>query len=767
MLTVNSKKSVFNPPPNASIPTPYFAAPVMGVPAHALTLEDIWRRLLRQKWTLLLTALSILLLTAYVTWTTPPTYRAGATIQIEKEGVQIVNFGTVSSASPDMGEQDPFFRTQYEQLKSRKLALQVIDELDLNNRLFERPAPFSLLSSFKIIIKGLIAPLLPANTESAVKVADHTDLFAQNLYVEPIEKTHLVKVFYESPDPVMSADIVNALINVFIKDNISSQSETDTYAKEFLEQEMEKARQRLTLQEAKLIEYAKQNNILEVNNSQSSQERKLDELYSALGEAERARIQAESQMIQGRKRTNAHEVLNSPVVEGLKQSLSTLEAEYREKLKLFKPAFPDMLSLQGRIEEVRGQLSREMGGLRQSLQTEDSTIRRADYLSAKKLEDDLRAEVEGYKGELVDLRDRSIEYNALKREVETSRNLYDGLLQRMKEVSVASNVTSSNIRVVDAAAPDDEIFRPKKALNLILGGLVGLMLGVGAALLRETLNQGVSSVTELQALSGLPILGTIPHIRHLSESNLALATVRDAGSLLAESYRVMTANLRFVLPGGVAPRVTLITSVNPAEGKSTSAVNIAMSQAQQGMKVLLIDADLRRPSVHTKLGLPNARGLSNFLSGDVDIAGVTHPSREVKGLYLITAGTLISDPVRMVSSPAMAQLLNLATKHFDSIIIDGPPTAGFADAIYLSSMAEATVIVADEDRINRKRLVTVIEQLRRVRQNVVGFLMVKSQEEAMDYRYHDRYHTRIPSKPAAKTAKAAKGKRKGLNLAQA
>lgn len=768
MLTVNNKSSAIHSHSPTSATVPYLAVPVNGVSTHALTLEDIWKRLIRQKWTLLLTALSILLLTAYITWTTPPTYRAAAIIQIEKEGVQVVNFGTLTSAAPDMGEQDPFFRTQYEQLKSRKLATQVITDLDLKNRLFERPEPFSLLTSFKVIIKGLFSFLLPAKSEQAVEpiTIDYVSAFSQKLYVEPIEKTHLVKVYYESPDPVLSADIVNALINAFIKDNISSQSETDTYAKEFLEQEMEKARQRLTLQEAKLIEYAKQNGILEVNNSQSGQERKLDELYSALGEAERARIQAESQMIQGRKRGNAREVINNPVLEGIKQNLSGLEAEYREKLKSFKPAFPEMVSLREHIDELRRQLNSETARITQSLQADDSSAKRADYLSAKKLEDDLRVQVEAYKGELVTLRDSSIEYNALKREVETSRNLYDGLLQRMKEVSVASNVTSSNIRVVDAAAPDDNIFRPKKALNLILGGLVGLMLGVGAALLRETLSQSISSMTELQALSGLPVLGTIPHVRHLSESNLALATVRDAGSLLAESYRVMTANLRFVLPGGLAPRVTLITSVNPAEGKSTSAVNIAVSQSQQGLKVLLIDADLRRPSVHTKLGLPNARGLSNFLSGEVDIASVTHPSREAKGLYLITAGTLLSsDPVRMVSSPAMAQLLNLATKHFDSIIIDGPPTAGFADAIYLSSMAEATVIVADEDRINRKRLVTAIEQLRRVRQNVVGFLMVKSQEETIDYRYRDRYQTCMPSKSDAKAK--GKGKRKGLNLSPA
>ncbi len=756
MLTVANKNNVSAPFSNATTAAaPYIAVPASSVPTHNLTLEDVWRRLMRQKWVLLLTALSVILLTVWITWTTEPTYRAGATIQIEKEGAQIVNFGTVSNASPDMGAQDPFFRTQYEQLKSRKLAQQVIADLDLKNRLFERPEKPSLLKSAAKIIKRMLAALLPIKSaEKNAGPVDYADSFTRSLYVEPVENTHLVKVFYESPDPQLSADIVNAVVANFIRDNISSQSETDTYAREFLEQELDKARTRLTMQEAKLIEYAKQNDILEVNNSQSSQERKLDELYSALGEAERARIQAESQMIQGRKHGNVREVLNNPVVEGIKQNLVALEAEYREKLKMFKPAYPDMQRLQGQIEEVRRQLKREVGGLTQSLQ--------AEFNAAKKLEDDLRSQVETYKTELVDQRDRSIEYNALKREVETSRNLYDGLLQRMKEVSVASNVTSSNIKVVDSAGAPKDIFRPKKSLNLILGGLVGLMLGVGAALLRETLNQTVASVNELQALSGLPVLGTIPHVRNTSEGNIAMAAVRDMASSLAEAYRVATANLRFVLPAGVAPRITLITSVNPGEGKSTSSINIALSQAQQGLKVLLIDADLRKPSVHLKMGLPNLKGLSNFLMGETDIASVTQSFREVKGFYLITAGTLMADPVRMVSSPAMAQLLNLATKHFDSVIIDGPPVAGFADAIYLSSMAQATVLVADEDHINRKRLLTAIEQLRRVKQNVVGFLMVKSQEDVTDYRYYDRYQTRIKSKPAPK---AVKGKRKGLNLA--
>lgn len=749
MLTLTDKKTAVRPVQTGSNVTPYIAIPTAPVSAHVLTLEDIWRRLWRQKWILLATALSVILLTAYITWTTPPTYRAGATIQIEKEGVQVVNFGTVNPNGPDLGAEDPFFRTQYEQLKSRKVAEIVINNLNLKQRLFERPVKLGLFARLQ---QGLLGEKEHGkNIAGAAKEKDYIEAFIKGLYVEPIEKTHLVKIFYESPDPVLSADIVNALIDAYIKDSISTQTATDAYAKTFLESELEKARSRLTIQEAKLVEYAKQNDILEVNNSQSSQEKKLDDLSTALGQAERNRIQAESLMLQGQKHGNVKDVLNNPVVEGIKKNLVDLEAEYQEKLKLFKPAYPDMQRLDQQIQEVRRQLQNEVGGLKQSMQ--------ADFTAAKKLEDDLRTELGHYKQELVDQRDRGIEYNALKRDVETSRNLYDGLLQRMKEVNVASNVTTSNIKVVDAAAPATDMFRPKKSLNMVIGTLVGLMLGIGAALLRETLKQGVASVNELQALSGLPVLGTVPHVRNMAEASLAMAAVRDMGSSFAEAYRVATANLRFVLPGGVAPRVTLITSVNPAEGKSTSAVNIALSQAQQGIKVLLIDADLRKPTVHFKMGLSNHKGLSNFLAGEVDIASVTQASREVKGLYIVTAGTLMADPVKMVASGAMVQLLNLAAQHFDSVIIDAPPVAGFADTLYLSSMAQATVLVADEDNINRKRLLNAIEQLRRVKQNVVGFLMVKSQQPVADYRYYDHQHEH--NKTAVHKAKT---KRRGLNL---
>jgi capsular exopolysaccharide synthesis family protein len=282
--------------------------------------------------------------------------------------------------------------------------------------------------------------------------------------------------------------------------------------------------------------------------------------------------------------------------------------------------------------------------------------------------------------------------------------------------------------------------------------------------MRSNKEPTIATAGDLQALSGLPILGSIPRVRYNSRQKLAMASQLDMGSPLAEAYRVAAANLRFILPNGF-PRITVITSANPNEGKSTSAVNLALSQSQQGLKVLLIDADLRRPSVHELLSMGNHKGLSNFLGGEVEISAVTHAVRDVKGLYVVTAGTLVANPVGLISSPSLAQVLNLATQHFDSVIIDAPPALGFADAMYLASLAQATVIVADEENLNRKRLMNAVEQLRRAKNNVVGFLVVKAQEE-VDYSYYSSYQTRMAVQSAMHQwdNKLPKSKKRGLNL---
>lgn len=733
---------------------------------QGLSLPELWRRLMRQKALFFTVLLLTLLLAALITWAMTPNFRAVSTLQIEKQGAQIVDFGELNKATPDLGELDPFFRTQYEQLKSRELAQRVIKKLNLKKRLFDHdfgtPLRTALTDRFNTMFNPVLVWINSLKIDSkklAGPDTDPVDKFLRNLYVEPVERTHLVKVFYETPDADLSAEIVNTLVKTFINEAHTSNSQTDTYAQTFLELELEKARDRLTASEEELVEYARENEILEVNNSQETQEKKLTELNTALSSAEQRKIEADSQLRQADANNSAADVLRNPLIEGLKRQLSDLEAEYQNQLRIFKPAYPDMQ-----------QLAIEIGSVRRKLAAESATVQRtvkgtlqAESNAASDLVTRLQDELADYKDQLIDQRDRSVEYNALKRELDTNRKLYEDLLQRNKEVSVASGASTSNIRIIDAAQPPVKSFRPNKPLNMLIGLLGGLMLASAFALLRESLSHSLSSGSELEKLSGLPVLGTIPYVRRTRQAALPLAALRDVGSAVAEAYRVAATNLKFAFnePGS---RIFLVTSVNPSAGKSTSSVNLALSKAQLGNKVLLIDADFRRPTLHKKMSINNHIGLSEYLYGDVELVKATQQFSEATSTYVITAGLLNLDPVEALSCERMVKLIERARQYFDVTIIDAPPVTGFADTLLLAEYADGAVIVTEEEKMDRREMADTLARLQRVKQNVLGFLMVKSRSNAaVSERYYQNYQRR-PADNAPLVV--AQHKTDGLNLAR-
>ena len=715
---------------------------------NELLLHDILSILGRRKKTILTTMLLALLTALVLTMMTKTTYRANATIQIERKGAQIVDFGQTQKISDSVDSlNDPFFRTRYEALKSRRLADIVIQDLNLQQSL----APEAKGPSLMTQLKGVFG--LGEKKRAGGNTVSYSELFAKKLIVQPIDKTQLVEVVYESHSPEEAREVVSSLINNFIKLQIETKNETGEYAKNFLAEQLKVTRQRLIAAEEALVKYSNEKGILGIDSTQTRHVKKLENLNAALVNAEIKRTQAESLYRQMQQSGSVSMVLTNPVITSLKARLVGLEGDYQEMLKTFKPNYPDMQRLQQQINDGRRKLQAELKNIQRSM--------RSDYLASKKQEESLRAELAGFNKQLHKLQDNSVDYNTLKREVETSGQTYKALLTRFEQVNVASAVDTSSIRIVDPVVTPHNKYRPKTKINLLLGLVSGLILGLGLAFLREALDKSVKSADDLKRLTGLPVLATIPHARRLMAKHLPKIVAKIPDAPVAEAYRILSANIRF-MAGKQNERVMLITSVSPGEGKSTTASNIACSYAQMGMKVLLVDADLRKPSLHKKLRLPNKSGLADFLAGEDDLVGITQPVKDVDGLYVITAGNLNNDPVSLLSYEHMAYLTSQAATRFDYVIIDTPPIKGFADTLILTSLASSTLVVAKEGNMDAREIKHALEQLYRVKNNVIGFLMIDSKNKATNQKYYSKYYRK--GKAASLKLPSFKGKK--ANLAQ-
>ena len=712
-----------------TVPASQHTAPLVEAPKE-MSMRDIFGILGRRKFTILFTLLSTLALTLLYTFSVKPSFRANAIIQIEREGAEIVNFGSTQQTSTGYSENDPFFRTRYEMLRGRVISQRVIDELNLENSLVPKQTEESMFS-----LSGLTKAIGLSDEKKRIipQRPDYTAVFLKNLFVQPIAGTHLVEVFYEASTPDEAKAVVSSLLDNFIKLQIESKSETGEYAKQFLTKQINDAGDRLRSAEETLVTYANKNGILGVDEKQTRQVKKLENLDNALVQAEIRRIEAESLYLQMKKAGSVSTVLTNPVITSLKARLVQLEGDYQEMLKTFKPNYPDMKRLQQQINSARGKLQKEMSNIQRSME--------ADYKAAKRQEDKIRSELGQFDTTMRNLQDSGVDYNNLKREVESSSKVYNSLLQRLEEVNVASAANTSSISIVEPAVLPIGKYRPKPKMNVLLGLLSGLILGLAFAFLRESLDQSIKSSDDLEKITGLPVLGMIPRVTKSSmKKQLDLIAHKIPHSPAAEAYRILATNIRLMFKNE-EEHVMLITSINSGEGKSTTASNIACSYAQMGKKVLLVDADIRNASLHKKLNMNNKKGLSHYLKGESDLVGITQPVKSIPGLYAITAGEYEVDPVSLLSHERMSYLTTQGSTIFDYVIIDAPPITGFADTLVLSSLATSTLLVAQEGDLDARKIKNVLGQLRRVKNNVSGFLLVKVKNPSLNAKYYSKYHS--------------------------
>jgi len=718
-----------------------------------LHVRDFLRIILKRKWTILIIFAMSALFSFVMTSLAPPVYRASTTIQIERYSPRVFDYKEVSPIDPNDDNQD-FYQTNYELLKSRSLAERAVEEIGLKKSPLAAADDKGALrpelkaapaSSIQEIFGRLRKGVTPAETDPAGDSA-LVAAFQSSLTVEPIRRSRLVRLHFDSTDPFFAAKAVNTLAQSFININLERRFEASSYAKTFLEEKLLQTKAKLEDSERELVRFSRELEIINIDEKQNTFSQNLQEYNGAVSKAEQDRIKAEVVFKQAQDSPDSLAIVReNRNIMLLKEAKSKLEAEYQDNLKVYKPAYPKMLQLQGQINETDQQIKGEIEEIRKAA--------RSNYRAARSQEALLKERLVEAKQQLLDLQGRNIRYSILKREVDTNRQLYDGLLQRLKEIGVAGGVGVNNISIIDKAQVPPAPYKPNLRNNVSMGLMIGLIVGLMVAWLLEYLDDTIRFADEVERETGAAVLGVVPKLKTLDAAKtgaVGLGPHEDPTSAFAEAYRSVRTALQFSTASG-APRRLVVTSTSKNEGKSTTALALAINFAQMGKPVLLVDADLRNPVLHKMLDVENSRGLSNYLSSNMGAIEATHPTR-IPNLFVMTTGPLPPNPVELLSSMKLLTLLSHCEEHFAHVIVDGPPVLGIADAIVLANQVDNSVFVIESGKTRKGHAKAALKRLQQAGVHPLGVILTKLDAYHDLYGYHTSYYQY--AKPAIEASKA-------------
>lgn len=666
-------------------------------------------------------------------------YTAAATIKIDAEPVQILDYGLDTHQKKSMINNTIFFQTQYKLLRSRKLAGNVIQKLSLEDSLRNQsefsPEVVRLTDNTKQYFVGLIEEIIPSEKKTVVEERLE-DIFLQNLTIKPLKDSQVVEVIYRSSDAQHSADVVNGFVEHFVAHREELHKAYADKAAAFLRSELFSARNRLQKSEEELLDYAKKKNIIDTKGDRSIIAQSLEDLSGAYIKAKQQRIIAASVYAKQRRASGELYASDSEVIGRLKGSLAEVSARYKEDLKTYKPEYPGMVALQAQIQDLKNRINIETQKAKRSVESD----LQAALLSAQQQEQQLNREILSYEKKLLNFEDKNLLYTNLQREAETNRVHYEGLLQRLKEVTVAGSSANESIDIIDDAYPPAKASNISAAVSMILGAIVGVFAAILLALYKSLTDTKVHSLEDLQHL-GLPypVLSALPKVKKPNKLGLPLLAATRPNSAMAESIRYLYANLAMNNNREI-PRQLLVTSSLPGEGKSSTVLNLASMLSKTGKRVLIIDGDLRKPTVHHHLHVNNDEGLGTYLSGH----SKKLPLKKVKcryPLFVIPAGPMVSDPVSLLSQQKMIDMCSILRDKFDHIIIDSPPVLGMADALVLSNRTDATLFIVSSDKATKTNIESALRNLEKGFANIVGMVFSHENNKKGNQYYQKNHYT--------------------------
>ncbi|MHA6724030.1 GumC family protein [Sphingomonas sp. RS2018] len=707
----------------ASIP---FAAEPAGVPI----IRQYLRIALRWRYVIIGTAIACVLLGLVVTLLMTPKYTATSVVEIARESNQVTSFQGVERETSAIDQE--FYQTQYGLLKSRALSERVALQLRLTDdpKFFEMfgftsDAPAFRLSNGRYPVSG---------RQERQRVAG--EILRKNLSVNPTRLSRLVDIAFTSPDAQFSAKVANAWADNFIQTNLERKLQATSYGRNLLQRQLAIQKERLDNSQRQLVAYATEQGIINLPaqgaaNGQATAERSivaddLATLNNALAQATADRIQAQARAEQSGRAGASAEALRNVAINNLRQRRAELAAEYQRLMVQFEPGYPAARAVQSQIDQLDRSIAREEGRVSGSAQ--------AEFSEAQQRERTLQAKVNELKASFLDNRRRSIEYNIFQQEVDTNRALYDGLLQRFKEIGVAGGVGVNNISVVDAAEVPQRPSSPRLLINLAVALLAGLALGAVAAFVLEQMDEAIADPAELERRLGLPLLGSVPKV---SDGKSPRDELLNRKSELVDAYLAVQTNLAFTTEHGV-PRSFAVTSTRPAEGKSTTALALATTLARAGRRVILVDGDMRSPSVHHLGGVSHDHGLSNFLSGEDNIPLLTFPMTDL-GFTAMSAGPIPPNAAELLTGHRLSALIERLQQDYDHVVIDSPPVMGLADAPLIAARVEGVIYAVESHGIRSTLVRTALARLASANSRVFGGVLTKFESRKSHYGYEYGY----------------------------
>jgi polysaccharide biosynthesis transport protein len=704
-----------------------------------LDLAELRAMIFRQRYWIMGAVVICLLLGLAATMMATRIYRSTASVQVEENTPILTKGQEAVEPAVTSGNMQRYLQAQVDILKSRYLATRVADQL----RLHEDPTFVRAV--------GLADANLPPDALRNVIIGG----LQGGVSAEVPGISQVIFISFQSPNPTISAAVANAYAENLITGNLERKYESSSYARDFLSKELERAKQRLESSERAALDYARNAQIVDTSSpAPASSEQvgpsmpsgslpavNLARMNADLATARTARIQAEQRWrtAAGMPLMSLPEVVQNASIQSLQSERAALVAGLNKLEQTFTSDYPDVVRAKTSIATIDAEIQARARQILDSI--------RQQYVTAARQENAIAGRMGGLKAATLQEQDRRVRFDILNREAATNRSLYDALLQRYREVSTAAGVTNNNISILDKATANGTPVSPKPLRNMFLALVAGLGLGFGIAFLRDRLNDQVRSPDEVPIKLGLPLLGTTPVVA----ADKVTADLALPSSGLSESYHSIRSSIEFATTSG-APRSLLITSSRPGEGKSTTALAMAADFSTIGLKVLLVDADLRRPSLHKAMGIANENGFVHVLIGRLPIEGAV---RSIEGVDFLPSGAIPPNPTEILAPNNIRSFLKVASSKYDMVIFDGPPVMGLADSPQISSVVEGTVVVL-ESASSRAQARTVIRRLRAAKANLLGIVLTKFSSKHAGYGHDYGYYYEYSDEDRGKKRRALK-----------